>query len=350
MKAKIIDINHSLFWRDLVTLFIVTAVFYFLWLGSRALGLPDEARYCEIPRELLCRHNWMIPYLNGVYYFEKPPLFYWLQIFGMKILGMNEWGGRFATAGMAVIGVSATFTVTYWLYGRRVAWMGSFILMTSLLYFVMGHYATIDMTVSVLMMGTLYAFMISITAITDGHNQKAFYSVYAIYIFAALAVLAKGLIGLLLPGVTMFLYFLVTNRWRFLREFYLFRGSIVFLIIALPWHLYMQQHFEFFFGKYILFEQVLRYFTPVAHRQGDWYFMSLTLLGWLVSLGVFFAGNFETMLSSYGRSSVVDCLYLVVLYVVVLYVISFTIGALCFAMYRTRYHADSVAFFTANRN
>src|SRR5471032_2494147 len=83
--------------RDAVLLFIAIGLFFCIGLGARPYLTPSEARYIEIPRQMLVTGDWLTPRINGVPYFEKPPLFYWLQATSMHFLGMGEFAGRLAT-------------------------------------------------------------------------------------------------------------------------------------------------------------------------------------------------------------------------------------------------------------
>src|ERR1051326_2863249 len=85
---------------DLALLCVIFAVFFFALLGARPLSNPDEGRYTEIPREMLETGDFVTPRLNGVKYFEKPPLMYWLTASSLRVFGINEFGARFWCAAL----------------------------------------------------------------------------------------------------------------------------------------------------------------------------------------------------------------------------------------------------------
>ncbi|MDI1319289.1 MAG: hypothetical protein PSW75_03720, partial [bacterium] len=76
--------------RDLLSLALVFGLLYFFQLGDSTLVNPDESRYAEIPREMVASGDYVLPRLNGVVYFEKPPLLYWTLAGFMKVFGPDE--------------------------------------------------------------------------------------------------------------------------------------------------------------------------------------------------------------------------------------------------------------------
>ena len=99
---------------DLLSLGFVLAVYGF-HLGNRALWSPDEGRYSEVAREMLLSGDYLTPRLNGIKFFEKPPLFYWLQSLAIKTFGLNEW---------ALCFWPAVATTRVWLSKRSREWIG----------------------------------------------------------------------------------------------------------------------------------------------------------------------------------------------------------------------------------
>lgn len=277
MNTHIHNINITSWLRDLGVLTLLFVCLFSFMLGSRTLAVPDEARYAEIPREMVASGNYIIPRLNGVVYFEKPVLFYWMQSAAIKMFGYNEWSLRFFTAFMGLLGCLITYVAGRKLYDRRTGFLASIILATSILYFAMAHVITLDMTVSVLLSGALFAFLIAIRSPARG-EQRCY--LFAMYVLAALAMLTKGLIGILFPGMIIGAWIILTWQWRLLKSVHLLSGALLFLAIVLPWHLLAQKAYANFFDFYFIHQHFLRYFTLAEHRyQPIWWFIPVTIVG-----------------------------------------------------------------------
>jgi len=266
-------------WRvDLTILGLVFAVLFAIGLGNYPLQVPDEARYSEIPREMVLSGDYVTPRLNGVKYFEKPPLFYWLQASAIKAFGLNEWSLRFWVACLGVIGCLATYAAGRQLFGRQTGVIAAGVLATSVLYFVMAHTITLDMAVSVLMSAALLSFLCAQSTTLSGKQRWLLYMVF--YIFCALSVLTKGLMGLVLPGAIIFLWMVLTKRWVILKQMHLIQGILLFLLVAAPWHILAQIRNPEFTQFYIVEQQFLRYLTDYANRyQPAWFFIPILLMG-----------------------------------------------------------------------
>src|SRR3954468_7894983 len=84
--------------RDLLFLVLVFGALFLFRLGSHPLTNPDEGRYGEIPREMVATGDYLTPRLNGVNYFEKPPLVYWTVALCRNLFGAGEWSMRLTPA------------------------------------------------------------------------------------------------------------------------------------------------------------------------------------------------------------------------------------------------------------
>ncbi len=263
--------------RDVGLLLIICAALFGVGLGFAPLANPDEARYAEIPREMLATGDFVTPRLDGIKYFEKPPLTYWLVAGNLKLFGPGEAAARATPAILAALGVLLTYAAGRALGGRDAGWWAALVQATALLYFAHARILLTDMVVSVLISATLYCFLLAVREPPGRRRQLLFYGLYA---SAALATLAKGLIGFLLPGAVMFFWLLLFNQWRRLRPFYLPTGLLLFALIAVPWHILVAGRNPEWAWFYFVHEHWLR-FTTTTHGRYEpwWFFIPIVLLG-----------------------------------------------------------------------
>lgn len=263
--------------RDFWALALIFGALWWVQLGSSPLVNPDESRYAEIPREMVVSGEWVTPRLDDVVYFEKPPLVYWCVAVCLKFFGPSEWSMRITPALFALIGVLLTYLTGLHVYGRMAGLAAAVVLGTSLLYYALGRVLILDMAVSVLMTATLYCFILGVREPPGTRRRWLF---YGLYVSAALATLTKGLIGVLLTGLVMFTWLLVFNQWRRLRPFYLPTGALIFLAVAVPWHLLAAQRNPQWANFYFVHEHWERFTTTEHGRvQPWWYFAPIILAG-----------------------------------------------------------------------
>jgi len=263
--------------RDILTLTILIAGFFGFMLGDRPLSVPDEARYVEIPREMVITGNYITPRLNGVKYFEKPVLFYWLESLSIRLFGLGEFTLRLWSVLFATIGCVSVFLAGSRLYGRRTALMSTAVLATSLLYYALSHAIILDMPVTVLLTISLFSFLLGMHEVIG--RRRRFY-LWCFYAFSALAVLTKGLIGILIPGMIIGAWIIMLGEWRILKTMYLPSGLALFTLIAAPWHLLVMRSNPEFFHFYFIQEHFLRYLTTMHNRyEPAWFFVPIVLCG-----------------------------------------------------------------------
>src|SRR5471032_2650441 len=102
--------------KRLLILLLAFSAVWFSNLEYRKLVNPDEGRYAEIPREMVASGDWVTPRLNGVNYFEKPPLMYWVVAECLKLFGPSEWSMRAMPVLFALGGVLLTYAAARSLY------------------------------------------------------------------------------------------------------------------------------------------------------------------------------------------------------------------------------------------
>ena len=266
-------------YRDAVLLaLLLLGILFFATIGVRPFANPDEGRYTEIPREMLVNRDWISPRLNGVLYFEKPPLLYWLQAVALKVGGVNEFSSRFWTAAFALIGCAATYLTGSRLFGEKSGLFAALVLGTSLLYFILSQIVILDMAVSVLISSALFAFLL---AVREPPGRRRFLLCHLFFLLLALATLTKGLIGIVIPGAIIFLWVLLLNKWRNLWPFYPLTTVPLFLLVAVPWHYLAWRAHPEFAWFYFVNEHFLRYLTPAGHDRVEpiWYYFVILPIG-----------------------------------------------------------------------
>ncbi len=285
--------------RDALCLALFFGLLYFFRLGDAHLVNPDEGRYAEIPREMLASGDYVLPRLNGVFYFEKPPLMYWLVAGFERAFGPDELAVRATPALFALTGVLLVYATGRRLHGRLSGLCAAAVLGTSLLYFALARLLLLDMAVSVLMSATLFCFILGVREPPGARRRALFYGLYA---SAALATLTKGLIGLLVPGAVMLLWLLLFDQWRRLRPFYLPTGALLFLAIAAPWHLLAAQRNADWARFYFVHEHWER-FTTTTHGRFEpwWFFIPIVFGGLFPWTGFLFQSMREALAGGWTR-------------------------------------------------
>lgn len=256
-------------------LWLLLAVLWFGTLGIRPLYKADESRYGEISREMVASGDWVTPRLNGFKYFEKPPLQYWTTAALFSMLGEKDWVARLWTALIGFAGIMLTLYAGNRLFGAPTGAWAAAILAGSPLYVLLAQVNTLDMSVSVFLAAAIFAFA--------SGRMLLFWAA------CALAVLSKGLIGIVLPLAAVGLYTLVKRDWSVPLRIRPFAGGALFLAITAPWFVAVSAANAEFAHFFFIQEHFQRFTTEIHHRvHPAWYFVPVLLAGfapWLVPLG-----------------------------------------------------------------
>lgn len=271
---------------DLTALFIGIFIFYFLFLGAHPLLTPDEAGYTEVSRGMLVNRSFWIPLLNGMPFFDKPPLFYWLQMGAMSIFGVSEWAARCPTALLGTMTCLWMYGLGRVLFDRLTGLLSAVVLATSLFFFLMSHYANLDLSVAAFLTASLSCF---IMALQFPKGKKATILLLLAYFFSGLAVLTKGLIGVAFPAMIVGVWLLLTKQWFLLRRVHLGWGLLIVLLINLPWLLLVQKQHPEFWHYYFYIQQYSRFISHHFNsKQPIWFYGPVILGGmlpWTLFLG-----------------------------------------------------------------
>ena len=278
--------NAALSRAALLAAILALALAWFGALGHRKLVKPDEGRYGEIPREMVASGDWLTPRLNGLKYFEKPPLQYWATAAAYSAFGVSEWTTRLWSALCGFAGVLLAAFFGRRLYGETAGWCAAAALAGAALYAVMSQVATLDMGVSLFLSAAVFATALAQRDGTPERERRAW--MLAGWAAMALAVLSKGLIGIVLPAGAVGLYILWQRDFALLRRLYILPGAALFLAIAAPWFIAVSAANGEFARFFFVHEHFERFLTTQHDRPGPaWYFVPVLFAGffpWLLSL------------------------------------------------------------------
>ena len=265
---------------------LAAALFLAVWFSGleyRKLAKTDEGRYAEIPREMVVTGDWLTPRLNGIKYFEKPPLQYWGTALAYEAFGIHQWTSRLWTALAGLLGVLAAWLGARRLYGEPAGRMAAMVCATMLLYEAMSHINTLDMGLTGFMAWALAGFLCAQSA----GSERAASGWMALSWFAtALAVLSKGLVAVLLPGLTLVVYSVLMRDFSVWRRLRPALGVLVLALVAAPWFIAVSIVNPEFPQFFFIHEHFTRFLTKVHRRVQPWwvYFPILVagLLPWTV--------------------------------------------------------------------
>jgi 4-amino-4-deoxy-L-arabinose transferase-like glycosyltransferase len=250
-----------------------------LWLAAtlwvRALALPDEGRYAGVAWEMLRSGNWLVPTLDGLPYFHKPPLFYWVTAGAMSLFGTTEWAARIAPYLGGVAACAALYGFAARWAGKPIARTALIVLATQPLFFVGAQYANLDMLVAGCIAVTIAASAHAVLGAIQGRQSRR--AIALAWAFAALGLLAKGLIGIVLPGMVVVAWLLALRRPGLLLALLWWPAIVLFLAIAAPWFVAMQLRFPQFADYFFIVQHFKRFAQAGFNNAQPFWFYPVVL-------------------------------------------------------------------------
>jgi 4-amino-4-deoxy-L-arabinose transferase-like glycosyltransferase len=275
------------------------AVLIGLWLAIYAASmftpplLDDvDTIHAEAAREMLLRHDWVTLYTNGLRYLEKAPLMYWGLAASYEIFGISDWSTRLPLMlGMLAL-VLATYRLGAYAFGERGGLYSGLALVTSVGPYIFTRFLIPDVLVGLWLVISYFFFLRSLEE--DAPSRLTCWGFAAA---CAMNVLTKGLIGLVFPAAAIGLYLLLTRNLPHLLRLRVLSSTIVFLVIAAPWHVLAairnpaQGQARGFLWFYFINEHVRRFLGTRQPPGFDtvplflfWAFLLLWLMPWAVFL------------------------------------------------------------------
>jgi 4-amino-4-deoxy-L-arabinose transferase-like glycosyltransferase len=283
-------------------LLVAVALIWFANLEYRTLIKPDEGRYAEIPREMVASGDWVTPRLNELKYFEKPPLQYWATATAYTLFGEHQWTSRLWAGLTGFAGILLVWFAGLRLFGREAAGYAALLLSSSLLYVLMAHINTLDMGVTFFLTLGIVGLLLAQAQADTAKRRNWMLVAWA---GMALAVLSKGLMGIILPGAALFIYCVVQRDFGVLKRMHWLSGLAVFFAITAPWFVLVMQANPEFFERFFIYEHFQRFTTTVHGRYHPWhYFIPILLAGALPWTVLMFDAAFRCVIDGRrGRNS-----------------------------------------------
>lgn len=270
---------------DLFTFLGLLIVCYFIFffnIGNYPLMDVDETRYVSMARDMFHCKDFLTLYLNGEFFFEKPPLYFWGECLSFAIFGkVTEFTARFPVALYGTLSTLLLYFTGKKIVSRRFGVISALILATTLEFVILAKFAILDIVVTTCVgFSVMFGFL---TQFVQDKNKK--YMWWLFYIFSGLAVMAKGIPGFVVPFAVMFFVTIVNKTFKqVFKPQYILPGFLLFFLIVLPWHLIMFKiHDPLFFHEYIIKHHIERFLNSnEINREQPFYFYILTVLWGLV--------------------------------------------------------------------
>lgn len=282
---KIIEIYSK--HPEIYTVLGLALLFYFIFfygIGTYSLMDVDETRYVAMSRDMFNSKDFLTLYLNGQYFFEKPPLYFWQECLSFAIFGkINEWTARFPVALLGFLFSMFVYATSRKRINKRFGVFTSLIIATSLEFIVLAKYAILDIVLTFYIGLALLAYF-QVFFCNEEHKK---YYWWAFYLFSGLAVMAKGIPGVAIPFGTVFFASIMAKKFKeIFKPVYIIPGMLIFLIIVLPWHIIMLcKHNPLFFNEYIVKHHLHRFLNTanneIGRKQPFYYYFGVLLWGFI---------------------------------------------------------------------
>jgi hypothetical protein len=237
---------------------------------------PDESRYAQIPREMLARGDWVVPYLQGEPYLDKPPLFYWLVMSSYRLFGINPAAARLVPALALHLCVLLVYLLGRRRVGERAAFRGALVLGLAPGFLSMGRLLILD---GLLTLWTTLALLAAFEALGGERLRWRWWLLSGLA--CGLGVLTKGPVAVLLLVPPLLLHGWLAGGFCRVGLRAVLAFAAVVAAAVLPWYVAVCVRMPEF-ARYFLWEQnVLRFVAPFDHQHGVWFYLPIILGGLL---------------------------------------------------------------------
>ncbi len=262
-------------------LFAFIAALWLTHIDNRKLANPDEGRYSVLAMHMADSGDFVTPRLNGLKYFEKPPMQYWATAIAINLFGKNEWSARLYTALCGLLTILMAAYTAGRLFTREIGIFTGLALVACPYFAALANVVTLDMGLTFWTTLSVCAFLLSQRTDPQPPAAREKY-LWLLLGWAAMggAVLSKGLIGIVFPAAILFLYCLVQWDWQRLAAINWFSGFLIFFVVATPWFVMVADRNPEFLHFFFVHEHFQR-FTSTTHRRVEpfWFFLPILFAG-----------------------------------------------------------------------
>ena len=278
--------------KAIVLLLIIVGFNILFGIDGVALLDPDEPVYAETAKEMIRFNEYLSPRIYNEYWYDKPPIFYWLLVGSLKVFGgFSELAARLPACLMAIGAVLMTTISAARQFNARAGFWSGLVMGTTVMIMYMGKASVTDSTLLFFMTGALLCFM---------HEKY-----WLMYLFCGFAVMTKGPIGIVFPGAIIFLYLLITRNLRRLLRMHVIPGVILVAAVGMPWYVFMfQNHGMDFIYEFIGFHNISRFTAPLHPKRVHWWFyLPVIILGLFPWTGLLLKSIKDAVARSVGKES-----------------------------------------------
>lgn len=274
-KPKIIERLPALL---LILLFFIAI--YILLLGVMPLISQDETRYTEVAREMIVSGNWVVPHFNGMVYFEKPPLCYWMSALCQLVFGHNNFAARFPSA--LCTGLSAFFIFFFmekYSKNRNIALLSSLIFLTCGLVLAIGTFSVFDAQFSFFVAAAMLSFFAAYKA---DRPSSQFLLLALCGVFAGLGFLIKGILMFVILAISIAPFLIWEKKW--IKLFTMpWIPLIMAIVVVLPWGILISSQAPDFWNYFLIVQNFDRFFhaeqNRILHPQPFWFYLPIIFVG-----------------------------------------------------------------------
>ena len=279
-------------WRISVSAILVLWVVIYLFGIYRPPLLDDvDALHAEAGREIVLRHDWVTIYTDGIRYMEKAPMLYWAEAASYEVFGIADWSARLPLMLSVLALALAAYMLGRYVYGSAGGLYSGAAVVTSLGIYIYTRFLIPEVMIALWLTLGYYFFLRSLE-----EERPSRVACWGFAATCALNVLTKGLIGLIFPAAAIGIYLLLTRNLRHLLKMRVVSSTLVFLVIAAPWHVLAalrnpaQGQARSFLWLYFINEHVMRFLNKRVPAGYDTVplgiFWGLTI-AWLLPWAIF---------------------------------------------------------------